>query len=392
MKNARSYVFILGFTLLILLTDFRQTAAQFQDSMSTGWNNAMSASASTMIWNSIFYRTPQTGASRTRPTSTSNAASNQSRQAPAPPPNRPVDEATMRFKFSGSYIKTKELADQLGSTQEQRDQYLTLMNAVLQAFDQQAAGASHPHDVALALSYFLAENLRIYHGQPDLSNAQFLHIRDAIAAALSQTGAVKAFTDSQKQEMYETLVAYTGITQYGYEEALKAGNQQIAQGYQKVAAQNLQTVTKRSADEINFDSNSGSGGGGISQEPSSQASGNPIDIFQLRHDYNENAVRADQIYKGKRFVFTGTVVEVSGKFYKTTGKDETGRYIYTDIGPNLRVSNTAGTVIGWEVHCFFKDKNQLAQLRGQQPVRFEATVEGSEDGSTTLVLVDAVLR
>ena len=63
-----------------------------------------------------------------------------------------------------------------------------------------------------------------------------------------------------------------------------------------------------------------------------------------------------------------------------------------NMGPNLRVSNTAGTVIGWEVHCFFRDKNQLAQLRGQQPVRFEATVEGPEDGSTTLVLVDAVLR
>ena len=45
------------------------------------------------------------------------------------------------------------------------------MNAVLQSFDQQAAGANHPHDIALALSYFLAENLRIYHGQPDLSNA-----------------------------------------------------------------------------------------------------------------------------------------------------------------------------------------------------------------------------
>ena len=390
MKTPRTHLLLFGIFILVVAAS-RQATAQFQDSMGTGWNNAMSASASTMIWNSIFYRTTGSGTTRTKIATPANTTSNRAQPAPAPQQNKPVDEAAMRFKFTGSYIKTKELADQLGSTQEQRDQYYALMNAVLQGFDQQAAGANHPHDIALALSYFLAENLRVFHGQPDLSNAQFLQIRDAIASALSQTGAVKTFTDRQKQEMYETLVAYTGITQYGYEEALKAGNQQIAQAYQKVAAQNLQTVTKRSPDEINLDPNGGSAEGGA-QESASPASRTPIDIFQLRHDYNENAVRADQIYKGKRFVFTGTVVEVSGKFYKTTGKDETGRYIYTDIGPNLRVSNTAGTVIGWEVHCFFKDKNQLAQLRGQQPVRFEATVEGSEDGSTTLVLVDAVLR
>jgi len=391
MKTAQDYLLLFGIVVLMVATS-RQAPAQFQDSMGTGWNNAMSASASTMIWNSIFYRTTGSSTTRTKPATPANTTSNRAQTVPAPQQNKPVDEAAMRFKFSGSYVKTRELANQLGSTQEQRDQYYTLMNAVLQGFDQQAASANHPHDIALALSYFLAENLRVFHGQPDLSTAQFLQIRDAIASALSQTGALKAFTDRQKQEVYETLIAYTGITQYGYEEALKAGNQQIAQAYQKVAAQNLQTVTKRSPDEINFDSNGGSGGVGTSQEPASPVSGTPIDIFQLRHDYNENAVRSDQVYKGKRFVFTGTVVEVSNKFYKTTGKDETGRYIYADMGPNLRVSNAAGTVIGWEVHCFFKDKNQLAQLRGQQPVRFEATVEGSEDGSTTLVLVDAVLR
>src|SRR5262249_48845902 len=151
----------------------------YQDSMGTGWNNALSASASTMIWSSIFYRT--TGAASAR-TKTANTGSNRAQPAPPPLQNKPIDDAAMRFKFSGSYIKTRELADQLGSTQEQRDQYFTLMNAVLQAFDQQAAGANHSHDIALALSYFLAENLRIYRGQPDLSNDQFLRIRDAIAS------------------------------------------------------------------------------------------------------------------------------------------------------------------------------------------------------------------
>jgi hypothetical protein len=143
---------------------------------------------------------------------------------------------------------------------------------------------------------------------------------------------------------------------------------------------------------MNLATNGVSAAGSVSQEVPSTGSGGRVDIYQLRHDYDGNTVRADQLYKGKRFVFTGKVVEVSNKFYKTTGKDQTGRYIYTDLGPNLRVSNMAGTVIGWEVHCFFRERNQLGQLRSEQPVTFEATVEGPEQGSTTLILVDAVLR
>ena len=122
------------------------------------------------------------------------------------------------------------------------------------------------------------------------------------------------------------------------------------------------------------------------------ASGETIDIYQIRTDYNENEVRADQIYKGKRFVFTGTVIDVSGSHYKTTGKDETGRYIYTDMGPSVRLRNGHGTVIGSDVYCFFRNRDQLGQIRGGQVVKIEATVEGREGGSTNIILTDAVLR
>jgi len=59
----------------------------------------------------------------------------------------------------------------------------------------------------------------------------------------------------------------------------------------------------------------------------------------------------------------------------------------------LKVTNTGGgTIIGWDVHSFFKDNNQLGQLSGRQKVTFEATVDGREKGGTNLTLVDGVLR
>ena len=48
------------------------------------------------------------------------------------------------------------------------------------------------------------------------------------------------------------MVAYTGITQYGYEQGIKAQNDAVIKGYQKVAGQNLKTVTKISPEDINF--------------------------------------------------------------------------------------------------------------------------------------------
>jgi len=90
---------------------------------------------------------------------------------------------------------------------------------------------------------------------------------------------------------------------------------------------------------------------------------------------------------------TGTVIEIAGTYYKPNGPNEIGRYTYTDQGTTLRVANTGGNaLIGWEVYCFFKDNRQLAALGPRQKVVFEATVQGRQEGSANLILVDAVLR
>jgi len=372
--------------------------------MGGGFNNPISAQMSTMLWNRIFYP-KASGAGGKSSSSSSTRASSSSTGTLGPPrhgaSSKTADESALRFRPSGTHISTQKLADHLGNTAEQREQYRKLMDAVLDGFDQRVSQAGLQNDIAIALSYFLAENARIYHGAPELSDQQYVNIRNVIAEGLLSLDALGSLTDRQKQEFYEGLVAYTGITQFGYEQSKQAGNDEMAKLYQKVAGQNLKTVTKMSPDDINFNPNGLSASGDESRAfPSTStnrtspapASGNPIDIYQLRRDYSENEVRANQIYRGKRFLFTGTVVEVSSVHYRTTGQDATGRYTYTNVGTNLKVTNSAGTVIGWEVYCFFKDNNQLAQLRGQQKLSFEATVQGREDGSTSLILVDAVLR
>jgi len=248
MKRAISNIL---FSLIIFMSAM-PIAAQYTDSMGYGgWNNPMSSLASTMLWSRLIYRTPQdykngTISNGTAPTSGRPTQGSQSQ------PSKPLNDRSVKFRSAGSYIRTRDLADKLGNTSAERDQYLKLMNAVLDAFNQRAQQAGLQNDLALALSYFLAENARIYRGMPDLSDQQFVSLRNNIADVLASTGALNSATDRQKQEFYEALVAYTGITQYGYEEGLKAQNDAIVKGYQKVAGQNLQTVTKMSPDDINL--------------------------------------------------------------------------------------------------------------------------------------------
>src|SRR5262249_18324582 len=273
-------------------------------------------------------------------------------------------------------------------------QYLTLMNAVLDGFGQRVKQAGLQNDLPIALSYFLAENVRIYRGMAELSDQQYVNLRNVIAEALVSSGALNNIADRQKQEFYEALVAYTGITQYGYEQAKQAGSDQMAKGYQQVAGQNLRTVTKMSPDDINFDPNGLSASGGApalrssgSDQGLSEPATGPIAINQLSHDYYENTVRADQIYKGRRFLFTGTVVEVSSDYYRSIP----GQRASMNLGTNLRLTR-GGTVGGFEVYCFFKDNRQLAQLRSEQKITFEATVQGKEEGSGTVILINGSLR
>ena len=257
MRYARLLTLVAS-TLAIIIAAHSARAQYSTYTMPSGmggmFNNSISATIAANQWNRIFLCTTSpvktsfcggtsetgTGSSQAR----SASASQQARSRPA------VNDSVLRFHSSGTYLKTRELADQLGNTPEERAQYLKLMNAVLDEFRKKVTAADLQNDVAIALSYFFVENLRIYRGLPEASDQQYVDVRNVIAKILLGQSGVTKLTDRQKQEYYEALVAYTGITQFGYEQAKQAGNEQIAKGYQQVAGQNLQTLTKMSPDSL----------------------------------------------------------------------------------------------------------------------------------------------
>jgi len=242
MNSTKAWMTVLTVALFL---SARPAAAQYTDYLANS-GNSLTAAATARAWRQVFNPVPPNPKGNARNATSAVASGQPSQAVKAAGPN------TLKFNPTGTYIKTREFADNLGNTPAEREQYFKLMNGVLDAFSQRAQKVGLQNDLALALSYFLGENVRIYRGLPDFSDQQYLALRNGIAEALVSNGAVKNLTDRQKQEMYEALVAHTGVTQFGYEQGIQAKNDAIIKGYQKVAGQNLQSVTMMSPEEFNL--------------------------------------------------------------------------------------------------------------------------------------------
>ena len=79
-----------------------------------------------------------------------------------------------------------------------------------------------------------------------------VELRDTIAEALVEGNALNSMSDRQKQEMYETLVLFTGFALAAYQEGKQGGNAESLKVSQQLAGQNLLAVTGISPDKITF--------------------------------------------------------------------------------------------------------------------------------------------
>lgn len=166
---------------------------------------------------------------------------------------RPAANSTPRassvlFRPTGTQLKTREIANLIDAGNPQVVQLLTTL---LEEFDKGARAAGHPNDLALALSFFFATNASIYHGGGQPADPPMVELRDTIAEALGEGNALSGVSDRQKQEMYESLVLFTGFALAVYQEG-KAGNPESLKVSRQLAGEYLLAVTGISPEKINF--------------------------------------------------------------------------------------------------------------------------------------------
>ena len=337
--------------------------------MSDGLGGSFSTPSGSKITRSITDRIAQRNRERRLAAQRSGARPGLTSSASVPQRVAKLNESAVLFHPTGTQLKTREIANLIDAG---NPQILKLLTVLLEEFDKGARAAGHPNDLALALSFFLATNASIYHdgGQP--ADPPMVELRDTIAEALAEGNALSSMTDRQKQEMYETLVLFTGFTLATYQEGKQGGNAETVKVSQQLAGQNLLAVFGISADKITFTDQGGlnieAGPGAATAIPTSTEGTRSqdeavatVNAGKLVIDFEGNEVSANQMYGGKRIRVNGTVNSID------ILKD--GRITLTFHSPAMGYAHT---------RCYFNksQSSRLAQLNGGQEAIVEGTVRG----------------
>ena len=349
--------------ILLVLVACAPSVAQYKDSLGGNWNNPTSATITNIIMDRYARRRLEKnlGVKHSNPGATTGTPSSGAK----------LNDASLHFRSTGTQLKTGEIANLISAG---NPQVLTIMTSILEEYEKGARAAGKPNDLALALSFFFAANANVYHDAGIPGDPQMMELRDTIAEALVEGNAFSSVTDRQKQEMYETLVLFTGFALAVYQEG-KGGNAESLKIGQQLAGQNLQAITGISPDKINFTDQ----GLSIEREPaaatatatpsstqpsSPQSAPATVNAGKLVIDFEGNEVRANQIYGGKRIRVNGTVNSID------ILKD--GRITLTFHSPAAGYAHT---------RCYFNksQSSRLAAITGGQEVIVEGTVRGFSD-------------
>jgi hypothetical protein len=250
MKNRMT--FISGMLFLLPLFLSTSVSAQFMNG-SYNFNNPISSTLSTLISGKINEESMMLAQANKKKAGASGASKSTVSQTVTQPKITAAEiSKAATFRPTSQPLKIREIANQLASTPEEKEQTFTLFSQFLTYFAGETKRLGKPNDFPLALSVFLAVNSSLYHGTPPPDDAHLMTLRDIIAEAMAENSQLAAMTDRDKQELYEVMIIYTLFTQGSYDEAKKAGNQGLMDGYRKVAGMNLQTVCKKSPDTLTF--------------------------------------------------------------------------------------------------------------------------------------------
>ena len=347
---------------------------QHQDMMGGNWNNPVSASIGNIINDRIWNRMRAKARARRKIGSAASADSDSSPSTdvqPAPKKSAAEIAAATRFRPTGTQLTTHALANASGNTPEEKEQMFKLMSTALTLYETEARRLGRPNDFALALGVALAVNSNVYNGRPEPEEARLLELGDAIGELMAEDNVFGGITDKQKQEMYESMVIFTMLVQAGSNEAKQNGDAAEAATYRELAGKVLQNISGMPPEKIRLDpdvsATVAANSAPLGEVPVSTVAPNvgPMHVATLVKEFENNEVRANQLYIGKRMRIFGTVDSIA---------------IANDGRIRLTFKSSIGTY--GNGRCYFNksQSSRVAAINAHQEATVEGTVRGWEGG------------
>jgi hypothetical protein len=144
------------------------------------------------------------------------------------------------------------IAESMSSDEAEQKVFKQIFQATKQGFEQEVAKKGRANNIAAAFTLFIATSLTVYHDTPEPSDTALDVLWDGLGSAMAETPELAKMSDSEKEQMYDTLIALSGILLAGYIEGKKPENQGLAATTRQAAATLFQTVLQTDPSSMRF--------------------------------------------------------------------------------------------------------------------------------------------
>ncbi|MCW5955643.1 MAG: hypothetical protein KIT61_03590 [Pyrinomonadaceae bacterium] len=192
-----------------------------------------------------------------RPKTAQLRPSSSSPQVPGRPAAIPSNSNTPAFtEFTPARNTGFEttFANSIGGTEQEKEFIRQVVGATKTAFEQEVSAKGRPNNLAAAMTFFVATMATVYHNDPEPSDAAIDKLWDGLNETLNELPGVAGMTDAEKQIMYDTLVAYSGLVLTGHLVAQQTGDADTRKIYKALAGVLIQTVLKTDPEKLRFTS------------------------------------------------------------------------------------------------------------------------------------------
>ncbi len=156
------------------------------------------------------------------------------------------------FRPDPSKNVADSLADMIGETREERELLREIFAVTRTAFEEEVSAKGRRTDVAAAFTFFIATASMVYHDTPEPDDEDLDELWDGLSTVFEEMPEFAEMSNSDKHEIYETLIAFSGILLFGHVNSKESGDRATHAQYRELAGLMIQTVLQTSPEKVRF--------------------------------------------------------------------------------------------------------------------------------------------
>lgn len=163
-----------------------------------------------------------------------------------------IDTSAVFFKPDPRANSMAKIADELGSNPTERQQLRQLFTATKDAFEKEVSAKGRSNNLPAGFTFFIASTVTVYRDDPEPSDRAIDNLWDGMSGALSEMPELSNLSDTEKQQLYDMLVAFSGFVLAGYMEAKSSGDADTLKVFQTLSGELIRTVLKTDPATLRF--------------------------------------------------------------------------------------------------------------------------------------------